>query len=289
MGSSSYNHQSRATRTVMYASMQQDQIFEQNTKKQVHKDMLPFGVTLREARDSEVHPHSVPIIFALDVTGSMGHIPEDLIKDGLPKLISYLTEAGVEDPAIMFLAIGDHISDNGPLQISQFESGDEELDMWLSRVWIEGQGGGNRGESYPLAHFFAANYTVTDNWEKRNQKGFLFTIGDERFHEVYPTSAIRALMGGEASGFTAAEVLAKAQEKWHVFHIHPGMEKDGSREQWKEALVENALWVDSYKDIPKRVAQTIIPLATGVHSAPETPHYSNPDPSEEPGTSNVML
>tara|TARA_R110000868_G_scaffold14426_4_gene67176 strand:+ start:6902 stop:7756 length:855 start_codon:yes stop_codon:yes gene_type:complete len=260
MGNTSYNFQSKSVRTADFHTKTTNQIFEQNVKRVVHASMLPLGITVREARDSELHPHSFPIIIGLDVTGSMGHIPEDFIKDGLPKLISSLTEAGIEDPAILFIAVGDHISDSGPLQVAQFESGDAELDMWLSRVWIEGNGGGNNGESYPLVHYIAAKHTVTDHWEKRASKGFIFTIGDERFHETYSSSYMKELTGNsEASGFSAAEILAQAKEKWNVFHIQPGMEKDNSRSQWTSVLGENNVWVDSYRDIPKRIAETIIP------------------------------
>jgi hypothetical protein len=284
MGNTSYNYQDKALRTADFKTKSTNQIFEQNVKRLVHDSMLPLGITVREARDSQLHPHSFPIIIGLDVTGSMGHIPEDFIKDGLPKLISSLTEAGIEDPAILFIAVGDHISDRGPLQVSQFESGDAELDMWLSRVWIESNGGGNRGESYPLVHFIAARHTVTDHWEKRASKGFIFTIGDERFHEIYSSSSIKELTGAaEASGFSAAEILAEAKQKWNVFHIQPGMEKDDSKKQWNDALGENNLWVDNYKDIPKKIAETIIPFVK--HSS----IVSKVDNVVEPGENNILL
>lgn len=45
--------------------------------------MVSVGV--RECRDSEEHPETTPIIIALDVTGSMGRIPHDLVKNQLPK------------------------------------------------------------------------------------------------------------------------------------------------------------------------------------------------------------
>jgi hypothetical protein len=54
--------------------------------------------------------------------------------------------------------------DTSPLQISQFESGDAELDMWLTRTYIEKRWW--KWWSYGLAHYFAANHTVTDHWEK---------------------------------------------------------------------------------------------------------------------------
>lgn len=257
MGGSLYSQENRSTRTLQFNSMQKEEIFS----KKLHKDMNPFGVTIRESRDSENHPLSLPIILALDVTGSMGHIPEMLIKSGLPHIISSLVEAGIADPQIMFIAIGDHICDTGPLQISQFESGDAELDMWLTRVWLESGGGGNGGESYSLAHYFAAKHTVTDHWEKRGQRGFLFTIGDERNHPSYPASAIKSLMGvSEASNYSSSQLIQEAGEKWNIFHILPGMEKDNSFSQWKETLGENALFVHDATEIPNTITKLIVSM-----------------------------
>lgn len=268
MGGGSYNHSDRAARTQMFSQQSRSEIFS----KKFHEDMNPKGVTLRESRDSENHPLSLPIIFGLDVTGSMGFIPEQIIKRDLPHIIAGLQKAGIADPQIMFLAIGDHITDQAPLQISQFESGDAELDMWLQRVWLEGGGGGNGGESYPLAHYFAAKVCKTDHWEKRGKKGFLFTIGDERFHKDYSANAIKSLMGtAEAKTYTAAELLKDAQEQWNVFHILPGMVKDNSDQQWKEALGERAMNVQP-EDIATVITNTIVNFADIKTSDKHTPH-----------------
>ena len=86
----------------------------------------------------------------------------------------------------MFGAIGDHECDSCPLQVGQFESGDVELDMWLTRTFLEKGGGGNNGESYGLAWFMANNFIRTDAKDKRQQKGFVLTIGDEPVLHNYP-------------------------------------------------------------------------------------------------------
>ena len=85
----------------------------------------------------------------------MGHVPHALVQDGLPHIMETILKKGVEDPQVLFLAIGDHTCDEAPLQVGQFESSDELLDRWLTDVYLEGHGGGNDGESYMLAWYFA--------------------------------------------------------------------------------------------------------------------------------------
>jgi len=261
MGSSSYSSSDRSFRSVSlgYMSKGRDDIFEQNKKRMIHESMEPKGVTIRESRDSETHPNSIPIIISLDVTGSMGNIPHDLVKDGLPKIMEGIIQNGIPDPQVLFLAVGDHECDRHPLQVSQFESGDAELDMWLTRTYIEGGGGGNGFESYGLAHYFAANHTVTDNWEKRGQKGFLFTIGDEPNGRNYPSTALKEIIGnGDIKTFTDKEILQKAQEKWNVYHIMPGKETSGARAYWKELLGQNLIWVDSSEQVALAIRDIVI-------------------------------
>lgn len=147
MGGGSYSFESRSLRSesLGYTTKSANEIFEQNRKRMIHESMVPSKALLREARDSQAHPHSIPIVLALDVTGSMGHIPHYLVKEGLPNLMAGIIQRGVPDPQILFLPIGDHECDHYPLQVTQFESADEELDMWLTRTYIESGGGGNNG------------------------------------------------------------------------------------------------------------------------------------------------
>jgi len=224
-----------------------------------HESMNPNGITFREARDSEVHPNTVPIILGLDVTGSMGHIPHELIKDGLPKLMGGIIQGGVPDPALLFLGIGDHECDRFPLQVGQFESGDEELDMWLTRTYIEGGGGGNAGESYLLAWYFAAFHTKTDAFEKRGQKGLLFTVGDEPNLPTLPASAIKEIMGQGQQTYTSLELLKEAQKRYEVYHISVLHSDQAVRANvaWKELLGQNCLSIEDHKEIPNVIKKII--------------------------------
>ena len=286
MGSTSYSSSSRSSRSINlgYSSKSKEEIFTQQKVHRVHESMASQGINIRESRDSEVHPNTVPIILGLDVTGSMGHVPHMLIKDGLPTMVSTMIQRGVKDPALLFLAVGDHECDHYPLQIAQFESGDEELDMWLTRTYLEGGGGGNYGESYPLVWYFAANHTKIDAIEKRGKKGFIFTVGDEPFLSSYSKHALKEIMGdaytGEKDSYTAKELYDAACKNFHVFHIfleHNGREVD---RKWKELLGENLIVTDDHEKIPKLIAEKVIQIERFLASSEETHDLNSESPEK---------
>jgi hypothetical protein len=263
MGGTFYNHESRTVRasSLGYATKSASEIFTQQKERKIHESMNPKGVRIRECRDSEAHPNATPIMFWLDVTGSMGHIPHQLIKEGLPKLMGNLIQKGIPDAALCFGAVGDHEVDNYPLQIGQFESGDEELDMWLTRTYLEGGGGGNEGESYLLAYYFAAYHTEMDSLIKRGKKGFLFTVGDEPCLKSLSMSAVREIMGDTAVGqttYSVEELLAAAQQKFHVYHINLIHGHRDASADWMQRLGQNCINVTEYTTIPDMIAKTIL-------------------------------
>lgn len=286
MGITSYSCSTRAVRATKdgYATKSLNQIFTQQAKRQVHESMASTGVILREARDSDAHPNTVPIILGLDVTGSMHDIPRQLIADGLPTLMSKLIQNGVPDAALLFVAIGDHECDSHPLQVGQFESGDAELDMWLTRTYLEGGGGGNRGESYPLAWEFASSRVQTDAWDKRKEKGFLITVGDEPFLDSFPKKAFDEIYGdasGHQSTLTAEQLYAAACEKFHVHHINI---EHGYRNftdvKWKDLLGQNLHITKDHTEVPKIIADIVINnlpatrIVTEAHTAATTEESS---------------
>jgi len=266
MGYRSYSVENRtlSATSAGYYTKDRDDIFKQNKLRKLHDSMNPKDVLVREACDSKEHPTTVPVQVYLDVTGSMREVPHEMIKDGLPTLIGNLIQNGVKDVALMFGAIGDHECDHAPLQIGQFESGDAEMDMWLERVWLEGGGGGNNGESYLLAWYFAGNHTRTDAFDKRGEKGFIFTIGDEPCLENLPVSAVKGIMGKTAVGqgnYTREALLKKALEQNHVYHIHVNHHGDGEYAldpAWKTLLGQNVIEVDDYTTISKVISDIIM-------------------------------
>jgi hypothetical protein len=262
MGGGSYSVDDRHVRatTNAYYTASATEIFKQRS---INNAMNPYGIVVRESRDSAEHPNSVAIILGLDVTGSMGTVPHFLVKTGLPDIMGSIIQKGIPDPQVLFLAIGDHECDNSPLQVAQFESSDELLDKWLTDVYLEGGGGGNAGESYLLAWYFAGLHTSIDCLEKRGQKGILFTIGDEPVLKSIPKKTLQTIMGdGQYEEFTAHTLLEKAMEKYHVFHLHIKQTNAGGRPEtinsWKQLLGDNLLIVDDKNDVARIIADTII-------------------------------
>lgn len=243
-----------------YDSKSRNEIF---TASGIDPEMDPKSITLRESRDSADHPESLSIIVGLDVTGSMGMVPEDIVKNSLPDLVGSIISAGFEHPQVLFLALGDHVYDSAPLQVGQFESSAELLDRWLTKVYLEGGGGGNGGESYSLAHFFASRYTSIDCFEKRGQKGFLFTIGDEPcLPLLHKDSLLRFTATDEASDLSSAQVIEEAKKMYNVYHLHilhNAYAKTEERQAgWKEVLGDNFILLEDYTKIAKTIADLII-------------------------------
>lgn len=196
-----------------------DKVFVQTRESRMHQSMSPFQIR-RESRDSAAHPRVIPILFGLDVTGSMQDLPKYLIASELPTLMSKLLQSNI-DPAILFCAIGDHESDRAPFQVGQFESGDAELDYWLTHTWLEGNGGGNTGESYHLLWHFANNFVDTDYESKHNQKPIIITVGDEPVLGNLPGDKMKSIFGqDQASTLSAKEILTAAEKRFEIFHIH---------------------------------------------------------------------
>ena len=79
MGGGSYCITSACARSTSYAEMDSKDIF---TQTNINNAMAPYGITVRESRDSDEHPNSMAIILGLDVTGSMGSVPNYLVKEG---------------------------------------------------------------------------------------------------------------------------------------------------------------------------------------------------------------
>lgn len=227
-------------------------------------DLDPAKIIQRESVDSPLNPNSTPIIVALDVTGSMGQIPHQLIQGSLGTLMEELLgRRPVPDPHLMFMGVGDADFDSAPLQVTQFEA-DVSIADQLRAIFIEGGGGGNHCESYHLPWYFAGMKTKTDAMIKRGTKGYLFTVGDEEPPSILKASHVRALFGDEiACDMPTADALALAEQFYHVFHvvIEQGSHyrSHGARvlERWRDLLGQRVVLVSDHQHLAEVIVSTI--------------------------------
>ncbi|OQP63691.1 hypothetical protein [Niastella populi] len=259
MGNSRWSNDAYKHLRASYSNKSTAQVF---TSRSIDKDMSPRGVQFRESRDSDAHPESLAIGVFLDETGSMGSIPDILVRHKLGELMNTLIAHGVPDAQVLFGGIGDHYADHSPLQVGQFESGTDELNQWLTKIFLEGGGGGQSMESYALAWLFFARHTSIDCFEKRNQKGFLFTIGDEGVHKALERDFLTDLLGYPFyEDIPAEQLLAEAQRMYHVFHLHVTETSTGSSrgitDGWRKLLQERLILVEDYNNIAEIIASTV--------------------------------
>ena len=227
-------------------------------KKALHDSLDPNIKPTRECRDSADNPESVPIAIFVDETGSMAHLPP-LILAELGKAVSVVQGSGVANPSILFGAIGDAANnERAPLQVGEFEASDELCEQHLSNIYLEGNGGGNSGESYDLAMWFMANQVRTDHWELRGRKGFLFIIGDEPIFRLTQAAHLKKYLGQvEASDVDIETTVNKLKEQWEVWFLNPspGYSKP---DFWKKLLGdERVIEVSDYKDLLSLIAGNI--------------------------------
>lgn len=176
----------------------------------------PYNV-IRECVDSEEHPNTVPVILALDVTGSMGQSAVEIAKK-LNVIMTKLYES-VKDIEFMIMAIGDFACDSYPLQVSQFES-DIRIAEQLDKVYFEAGGGGNSYESYTAAWLFGARHTKLDCW-KRGKKGLIITIGDELINPYIPANAMnKVICEGHQADIETSTIYEEVKDKYDLYHLN---------------------------------------------------------------------
>lgn len=239
------------------------------TSRNLHEDLNPKGVN-RESRDSDENPESNAIIIGCDVTGSMGMIANNLVREGLGVLFEEIYDRKpVTDPHIMVSAIGDVDYDSAPLQVGQFEA-DLAITKDLEKVYVEKGGGGNSHESYDMPMYFAAYHTSIDCFEKRNKKGYLFTIGDEEPPTYTSREAVNEIIGddGLQDDIPFKDVVEAAQKMYNVYHIivaegshcrwHSA--KGGAkyvRDKWADYLGQNAVIIEDYTKLAEVIVSII--------------------------------
>ena len=106
MGNTSWSAASYDSIKTDYATKSTAKIFTNTTKTDNLMD--PKGIKFRESRDSVAHPNTTAVQFWLDVTGSMGEIPEILAREKLGALMNTLIAHGLNDAQVFFGGIGDH-------------------------------------------------------------------------------------------------------------------------------------------------------------------------------------
>lgn len=224
--------------------------------RKVHAQMDPNGVT-RESRDSDAHPNSVAVSVLFDVTGSMQTIPR-VLQENLPKLMGMLVRRGfLPDAQVMFGAIGDATCDQAPLQIGQFEAG-IETDDDLGKIYLEGGGGGQNTESYELGMYAIARHTSIDCYEKRDKRGYLFIIADEKPYASVKRGEVSKVIGDSLQAdIPLTELVDELLEKWDTYILMPstgGAHKTDRtiKPYWVELFGQHVIEFD-----PANVSETI--------------------------------
>lgn len=231
------------------------------THSGVHQKMNPFGVGVRESRDSETHPESHAVAVLFDVTGSMQSVPR-ILQQNLPKLMGLLVRKGyLAHPQILIGAIGDATCDTAPLQVGQFEAG-IEIEEDLGKLYLEGGGGGQVTESYELAMYFMARHTALDCFEKRRKRGYLFIIGDEAPYPKVKRQEVKQVIGdGMQADLRTDEVLAELEKRYDVYYIIPKMtnhwDNQSVHRRWVELLGQNVLRLEDPAGVCELIASTI--------------------------------
>jgi hypothetical protein len=247
MGYGNYSQEAHEALTRARADLPRERLFRQRA---CHPLMAPRGVVARESRDSDEHPRTLAIAFALDVTGSMGDIPELLARRELPSFMRLLGACRVPDPQVLFLAVGDAASDAAPLQVGQFESTAELIDRWLTLTYLEGGGGGGGRESYELALYFLAAHTRLDCLERRGRRGYLFMTGDELPYPAVSRRQVDDVLGDGLDADVPTEAaVAAVSAAYHPFFLVPDRARRARCEaRWRELLGDHVVCLEAPAD-----------------------------------------
>lgn len=195
--------------------------------RSIDPSLDPRQFKVRECCNSAEHPNTIPVILALDVTGSMGEAcSETAAALGTIILDLYKNHRDIE---ICVMGIGDLAYDRAPIQMSQFES-DIRIAESLDKVYMEHGGGGNSFESYTAAWYMGLKRTRLDCYDQQQRKGIIITMGDEPLNPYLPVRQLNdAINGTEQADIETRQLYNEASQKFDIFHIAVDSPMDGYR------------------------------------------------------------
>ena len=224
MGGGSYSASSFATYSASVGKsydVRTNRIFGQTFEATQLKEILNPKGKIRECCNSEEHPNTVPVILALDVTGSMGAACKETA-EALSQIMKTLYDK-FKDVEVCVMGVGDFECDDAPLQVSQFES-DVRVAQQLDQIWMEHGGGGNDYESYTAPWVFGLYRTKLDAYDKQGRKGIIITMGDEPLNPDLPAGTVKDYLGSadganQFGSFETSKLYEDASKKFDIFHI----------------------------------------------------------------------
>jgi hypothetical protein len=147
--------------------------------------------------------------------------------------------------------------------VTQFEA-DIRIADQLKMIWLEKGGGGNNHEGYHLPWYFAAQHTQIDCFEKRNKKGYLFTVGDEEPPEELLAQHAKRIFGNSLQrDLSVGELLTLVSRMYHVFHVvveegnHARAHLPGVLKKWNALLGQRVLRLKDYRRLAEVVVSAI--------------------------------
>ena len=258
----SYTTSSRGVDVESFATM--DYTAQEIYQSRKLADVLnPKNIT-RLCRDSEEHPYTIPVILALDVTGSMGDASVKVAQKLNEIMTTLYADNTIRDIEFCIMGIGDLAYDRAPIQMSQFES-DIRIAEQLDQVYFEAGGGGNHYESYSAAWYMGTRHCDLDCW-KRGKKGIIITLGDELPNPYLPKNGLNKVTGDSVQeDVNSSILLEEAREKFNIFHIavddystsYSHYKYFHIDEEWKKMLGESNYFVANLNNLSNVIVDII--------------------------------
>ena len=222
--------------TTAMASASVQEVYREN---RLNPLLNPKNV-VRECLDTEEHPETIPVILALDVTGSMGSAAT-MCASKLDEIMKELYDK-VKDVEFLMMGIGDLACDDAPIQASQFESDIRILDQ-TTKV------------------YFGLHNTKLDCW-KRGKKGIIITMGDEPLNPYLPGRRLSEVLGTSTQDVDTEVLYKEVCEKYDVYHIAItnnscyGRYKDEIKDSWGKLLNQHLIIATS-NELPKIISEIV--------------------------------
>ena len=227
--------------------------------KLLHPDLDPRRISVRESLASATSPFPTPIIFGLDVTGSMNSVLNGLAAKGLPDLMAGLFALEtITDPQVMLAAYGDFPNrDRSPAQFGQFEINALALSV-IEKIHFEGGGGGNDFESTSAIWAFALHKTRCQAFEEaKPRKGFIFTFGNDGLDQLRDEDMLYLTGNPQIKAVPTKELYNRVSQNWHVFHINLGNPGSWLRESFERVMGDHFLVLEDVKALTNLIVSTI--------------------------------